>query len=75
MLWVQSKLHFNDQIRRHEVLNLGTKLLLVVLKLASLSVIYEEVLYSFFGETAVQPEVQSMHALRHKVLLHEEIRR
>lgn len=73
MLWVQSKLRFNDQIRRHEVLNLGTKLL--VLKLASLSVIYEEVLYSFFGETAVQPEVQSMHALRHKVLLHEEIRR
>lgn len=73
MLWVQSKLRFNDQIRRHEVLNLGTKLLL--LKLASLSVIYEEVLYSFFGETAVQPEVQSMHALGHKVLLHEEIRR
>lgn len=61
---------FNDQIRRHEVLNLGTKLL----KLASLSVIYEEVLYSFFGETAVQPEVQSMHAPRHIFLHHEEIR-
>lgn len=61
---------FNGQIRRHEVLNLGTKLL----KLASLSVIYEEVLYSFFGETAVQPEVQSMHALRHIFLHHEEIR-